>query len=407
MDYHSLLRKIELYTTDSFSQTNLAKLAYHNLKHTQSVVFNADQIAQHYQLSERDNFIVLASAWLHDLGYATQRTGHEASGAIAAGVFLASLGVTGLDIESIKGCIVATQLPQKPNNLLEDIVCDADLYHLGVPHFWDLSKLLRKEEEEANHKKIDKREWRDQTIKFLETHKYHTDFAKMLLDAEKQKNLHRLKEKSEDHLQYSTSPAETLIFSDLLHENKITGKKHGKGRSEKPERSIETMFRINAANHLRLSYMADNKAHIMITVNSIILSAIITLLLRKLDASNYLMIPSFMLLITSVATIAFAVLATRPALPHGLFSKKDLNDKKVNLLFFGNFYRMSLPDYQDGMNMMMEDKAFLYGSLIMDSYSQGIVLGRKYRLLRTSYSIFMFGLIFSVFAFIVASIFNK
>jgi len=66
---------------------------------------------------------------------------------------------------------------------------------------------------------------------------------------------------------------------------------------------------------------------------------------------------------------------------------------------------MSLPDYKEGMEKMMDDKDFLYGSLIMDGYAQGIVLGKKYHLLRISYNVFMFGLILSVIAFIIASAF--
>src|SRR6478609_1339450 len=100
------------------------------------------------------------------------------------------------------------------------------------------------------------------------------------------------------------------------------------------------MFRVSSSNHQRLSDMADNKSQIMITVNSIILSAVISLLLRKLDDTSYLMIPTFMLLGTSLATIIFAILATRPSIPDGRFTKTDVESKKVNLLFFGNFYRM-------------------------------------------------------------------
>ena len=151
--------------------------------------------------------------------------------------------------------------------------------------------------------------------------------------------------------------------------------------------------------------MADNKAHIMITVNSIILSAIISLLLGKINnKQDYLAIPTYMILAVSVSTIIFSILATRPSLPKGTYTEQDLTDKKVNLLFFGNFYKMSLDAYTDGMRQVMADRDFLYGSLIKDVYSQGIVLGRKYRLLRISYNIFMFGLIIAVLAFVTASI---
>jgi len=171
------------------------------------------------------------------------------------------------------------------------------------------------------------------------------------------------------------------------------------------ERAIDTMFRISSSNQMRLSKMADRKAHIMITVNAIILSAVISLLLRKLDTNSFLMIPAFLLLVSSVGAIIFAVLATRPVIHKGSVSKKDMDEKKVNLLFFGNFYRMPLADYRESMMKMMDNLEYVYGSLVTDGYFQGVVLGKKYRLLRISYNVFMFGLIISVIAFIFASAF--
>lgn len=100
-----------------------------------------------------------------------------------------------------------------------------------------------------------------------------------------------------------------------------------------------------------------------------------------------------------------SILATRPTLPPGIFTQKEIDEKKVNLLFFGNFYRMSYEEYDKGMKEMMNDRDFLYGSLTRDVYSQGIVLGRKYRLLRTGYNVFMFGIVISVLAFMIAAIF--
>ena len=401
MDYHALLKKVEHYAVDCFENTPLGMLSYHNRKHTESVAAYAKQLAQHYQLNERDYFIVVASSWFHDLGYTMDRANHEVNGADSAGKFLAGHDVSTTDIDSVKGCILATKIPQDPHNLLEEIVCDADLFHLGTDHFSELNKMLRKEYEEIFHEKVDKDKWRNKTISLLESHKYHTDYARMLLEGQKEKNLVNLKEKFMTKFQQSHLPGEPLVVSEHKHNNE----KPPKSKSDRPDRGIETMFRISSSNHLRLSGMADNKAHIMITVNSIILSAVISILIRKLEEYAYLMIPTFLLLATSLVTIIFAILATRPTLPSGIYSKQDLDEKKINLLFFGNFYRMSLPEYREGMEKMMEDTKYLYGSLITDGYAQGIVLRRKYRLLRNSYNVFMFGLILSVIAFIIASAF--
>ncbi|WP_114938261.1 Pycsar system effector family protein [Mucilaginibacter endophyticus] len=166
---------------------------------------------------------------------------------------------------------------------------------------------------------------------------------------------------------------------------------------------IETLLKVTASTDQRLSDMADNKAQILITVNSIIISAIISLVLRKLKDNSFLVLPSYLLLTVSLATMILAILSTRPSIPRGKFSTKDIDDKKANLLFFGNFYRMKLDDFAAGMKNVLHDKEYLYDSLIKDIHTQGVVLGRKYRLLRAAYNVFMFGLIIAIITFIISS----
>lgn len=98
----------------------------------------------------------------------------------------------------------------------------------------------------------------------------------------------------------------------------------------------------------------------------------------------------------------FSIKATRPSLPAGRFTRQDLDEQKTNLLFFGNFYNMSYKEYHEGMEAMMNDRNFLYGSLTLDVYSQGIVLEKKYRLLRRAYNTFMYGVSAAVIAFFAA-----
>lgn len=169
-------------------------------------------------------------------------------------------------------------------------------------------------------------------------------------------------------------------------------------------RGVQTMFKNSASNHQRLSVMADNKAFIMISVNSIIISVVIGLLIGKLVQNSYLLWPTILLMGVSVVTIIYSVLATRPNVPKGTFTMEQIEKKTVNLLFFGSFYNMELKDFQYGIDQMMNDSEFLYGSFVKDIYWQGKVLGRKFRLLRKSYDIFMYGLALSVLAYLVAAL---
>ena len=405
MDFHIQLEQVKQYVLGYFKTHTQKKLVYHDLGHTEDVVAASTQISNHYQLNDTDFFIVLTAAWFHDTGYFVDLNQHEQHSAHLAEEYLRSIQIDADVIEQVKKCILATIMPQNPTNLLERILCDADLFHLGSIGFLEKSKMMHKEVEKLHGVEISKHDWRQKTLRLMEQHHYHTDYCRLLLDAEKEKNRLLLIKKEEKWETENPKKAKAEI-AVLEKENEKKADVDKAQKKERPDKGIETMFRVSSTNHQRLSDLADNKANIMITVNSIILSAIISLLLRRLEDYPYLILPTLIILIISLGAMTFAILATRPSIPDGMFSQQDVNDKKVNLLFFGNFYKMSLDDYKGGMIKVMGDREFLYGSLITDIYAQGVVLGKKYRLLRYSYNIFMFGLILSVLAFVLASVLN-
>jgi predicted metal-dependent HD superfamily phosphohydrolase len=405
MNYHLLAEQVKEYSLAFFNSRQNGQLQYHDLTHTEGVLKAAIQIGNHYQLSDEDFFIVFASVWFHDMGYFSENSGHhEKKGAEKAEAYLKDAGVDEAIIHKIKGCILSTKIPQSPNTLLEKIVCDADMFHLGTAEFSERNKLMRKECEALKGNKISKDEWREGSIELLRSHQFHTDYCRLLLNQQKQENLEKLMSKQEEvadkkvAIEAAPEKIETAAAP--------TGKKAKKtALNERPDKGVETMFRVASTNHQRLSDMSDNKAHIMISVNSIIISVIIGLVIRRLDATPNILLPTLILLTGSMIAVIFSVLATRPKIPDGIFTKEQVENKTVNLLFFGNFYRMDFDDYYDGMLKVMDNREFLYGSLIRDIHSQGKVLGRKYKLLRISYTIFMFTLVISILAFAIATLF--
>ncbi len=427
-DYSKLSEEVKKYVRSFFNDITSSRYKYHNLAHTESVVAAANQIADHYKLNEHDLFIVNAGAWFHDVGYFTVLENHEEKGVAIAENFFKDKGLDADTIAGVKNCILATRIPQKPTNLLEQIICDADLFHLGTDKFMERNKEVRNEIEELTGNKIKKKVWREQSIELLEGHHYFTDYCNQLLEAKKKENLkalqtmkenapekkhaHQDEEKKHGHhhsdkKKHSHPESEIVIDqkkskSEIKEDEKIESLR---AKDAPADKGVQTMFRITSGNNQKLSDMADNKAHIMITVNSIILSVVIGVLFRKLDPDNSIVYPTMLFIAISLATIIFAILATRPSIPNGIFTKEDITNKKVNLLFFGNFYKMSLEDYTEGMFHVMEDRSFLYSSLIKDVYAQAVVLGRKYRQLRISYNIFMFGLIASVLGYVIALMF--
>jgi hypothetical protein len=164
------------------------------------------------------------------------------------------------------------------------------------------------------------------------------------------------------------------------------------------------MFRVVPKNHLDLTALADHKASILIGTAGTIKAITFSVLVSKLDTHPHLMIPTLIVLVSCLVTMIFSILATRPNVTTGTFTREDIRQRKVNLLFFGNFYRSTLEDFDWGMREMMNDSDYLYGSMIKDLYYLGKVLGTKYRYLRIAYTVFMWGLILSVLAFAIAII---
>ncbi|MFL5741421.1 MAG: Pycsar system effector family protein [Flavisolibacter sp.] len=388
------------YVTELFTHQVKPEFVFHNLDHTESVAEAASQMADYYQLSDEDRFVLMMAAWFHDTGYSSGRTeGHEDVSVQIATRFLHQHHIDDLLIQRINSAIQATRMPQSPVSQVEKILCDADLAHLATGDFKAMSQLLKQERENLLGQKISKKDWRKGNIKFLEDHKYYTEYGQENMEPRKMDNLNSLRKKGGQEVS-EPSEGRPEIFPYISN---VPAKQDEKTLKKSTERGIQTMFRIVSGNHLRLSSMSDNKSHIMISVNSIIISIVISVLFGKLAYYREYIIPACVLLAVCLASMTFSILATRPSVSGGKFTEDDIRNKKTNLLFFGNFFRMQLDDYQWAMNQLMKDGDYLYNSMIKDVYFLGVVLAKKYRYLRISYTIFMVGLIVAVAAFAIAA----
>ena len=193
-----------------------------------------------------------------------------------------------------------------------------------------------------------------------------------------------------------------------IKENKKK-KKEKEIRANLPEKGVETMFRVTLRNHIKLSDIADTKANILLSVNAIIISIALGNLIPRLDnpSNSHLIWPAVILIFSSVVTIICAIQSTRPKVTEGKFTREDVKEKKVNLLFFGNFHQVPLNEFTWAMKEVMQDKEYLYNSMIKDLYFLGVVLSKKYKLLRITYTVFTIGLTVSVTAFAIAFHFRE
>ena len=395
MSDNSIYKRIADHVADMYEKYPQPNLVYHNLAHTQKVVARAEEISAHYQLSDSDMLVIYLAAWFHDTGHLfTEISMHEQKSVDLATEFMKQEGLDEATIEKVAACIHATAFPNKPVGLLQEIMCDADTYHFGTDDFRKTNRQIKKELELRNYT-TPLLEWKKNTLGMLEDHVYYTSYCKVLLEEGKQKNMERLRKK---YLKESTSN----VRNDIFDQND----RKSKQQTSLINRGIQTTMRLASQNHLELSELADRKANILISVNAIMISIILSVLIRKLDAEPIFTVPAILFLFFTLATIIVAILATRPIITEGRFTREDVLNKKTNLLFFGNFYKSTLDDYEWAMATMMTDRNYLYGMLIKDIHQLGVVLARKYKLVRWAYNIFMVGLIASVVAFTIAAMMN-
>ena len=415
IDSQSLLQETKRFVTHFFATRVSPAFLFHNIDHTEDVVNAATLMADYYQLPEEERLVLLLAAWFHDTGYSSgSATKHELVSKEIAADYLQQHQVDNAIIEKVGNAIMATQWPQCPINLTEQILCDADLFHLGTDAFGEKNKLLRKELNAVYEKKLGKKEWRQKNILFVQQHRYFTDYARTHLQPIKEQHLKELQEKGEEKEDEPLIVPKKIVSvkvpapaNDAVVKTKREKENKDKGKESREERGISTMFRIMSNNHVNLSQMADSKANIMISVNTIVMSIMVSVLLGKLQFYPEYIVPTIILLLVCLSAIVFAILATRPNITKGTFTEEDIKNKKINLLFFGNFFNMSLHEYDWAMKEMMQDKEYVNSSMIKDIYFLGVVLARKYRFLRISYNIFMFGLILAILAFAVAFLFSE
>ncbi|MEO5944382.1 MAG: Pycsar system effector family protein [Ferruginibacter sp.] len=390
MDYQKINTDVEEHVVKLFNELQPPQLVYHNLLHTRNVVLRSKEIAQHFELSDREMLIITLASWFHDTGYLfVKPSEHEEKSVLLMREFAEKYQLPEDITAEVASCIMATRMPQKPQNLLEEILCDADTYHFGTKDFKFNNKLAGEEMRLQQLQNFSRSAFDESTISMLKGHRFFTSYTKDLLNTSKKKNIKKLKKEK-----HKKNHVDDIITNSISEKDGTT-------------KGMQTMLRLTSGNHIKLSDMADRKANILISVNAIIISVILSQLIRRLQTDPYLTIPTIIFLVSAVSTIVVAILATRPKVNSGKFADLDVANKKTNLLFFGNFHKMPAENYEAAMRTLMRDSDYLYGSIIKDIYYLGVVLGKKYRLIRVAYNIFMVGIIISVIAFAVASFFGS
>ena len=381
-----LLLDVETYVADLLNKQLASTNYYHNTIHTRQVVAYILELANTEDCTEEETLTLLLAGWFHDTGFINTDNGHEEESVKIASAYLSQENISEDTLNQIEQLILATKSEVAPNNKLESIIKDADCGHIASDKFLDISENLLQEMNAKNASNFSELEWAKQNLVFLKNHSFYTDSAKR-----------------------NWQPKKEILQLEIQKKiDKLITKANKKSKNTKFGRGVETMYRVQLKNHIELSAIADTKANILLSVNAIIISVALSNLIPKLDnpSNLFLVYPTLILMLFSVASVVLSVLSTRPKISNVAITKEMIKEKKTNILFFGNFSKMSLKDFEWGIDYLMDNEDTLYNSLTKDLYYLGLVLNRKYKLLRITYTVFMFGIIISAAAFIYSYYIN-
>ncbi len=362
---------------------------YHNWVHTSQVRDEVILLGRQAGLKPEELELLSLASLFHDVGFSEAYTGHEDHSIRIAKEFLTSVGYPKDKIATIEGLINSTRVDLKPKTNLEALLKDADTSSLGRPHFHIYSNSLRKELNALQNAVLTKRDWALENLRFLDEHEYFSDVGKDRYGQKKVENRKLLE-------------TELVLIDAKIEEKKAAENGQQVERNTiGTSKSAQTMFKTALRNHIDLSAIADNKANIMLSVNALIITFALPLLGKEIAANRALLIPTILLLSVCVISMIFATMATRPIPMKGYSSMESILAKKSNLFFFGNYYRMSFEEYEQGMNATVADDTILDTTIMRDLFFLGRTLGFKYAHLRKCYTIFMYGIILTVISFVI------
>ena len=380
------------YVRKHFKRNIPSAYKFHQYAHFKEVAKTAKKIAKKSNLDEEQTEILLLANWFRYSGITKQYENYHQISARMAAEFLTAKEYPVEKIKQVTNLILGSAKEGKPSEMLAGITYDASAAYMGKKGFTRDSNSLWVELEEVYKQEIKSKTWAQQEYDKLVKVQFYTEYAN-----------EKYQDRLADNLQHQRKLIEKAKKASI---RKRTGKEFGRG--------IDTLYRTSYRNHINLSSIADGKANMMISINTIILSAIVTLMATGMSFSGafsieefQFMVPIIILLVTVLISAIFAVLSARPKVTENSITSEDILSRKKSVLFFGNFITMRKQEFVESLDMLKRNQALLYDNMAIDMYFLGHVLDRKYRLIKHSYNIFMGGLILCVLSFIFLLIYSQ
>ncbi|MDG1434465.1 MAG: DUF5706 domain-containing protein [Saprospiraceae bacterium] len=382
----------------AFNEKSSNQLLYHNYQRTAQIIELVEVLGA-VATTETLEMAKIA-AWFQGIGYLEDFRNHEIKSTHQASNFLKNRNYPKTKIDAVANAILNARRGGRPIGVVDEIVADAVTAFDFTNDFFEKNPLKRLEQEMLSGENIGSAEWEQTQMNQLLEATFFTAEAKVMFEPIVAQNILTQKQVTEK------GRAKAFQNIDDDEENRL--RKYQNLEKKIPRSGIQTFFRSNFRSHIHLSMIADNKANIMISVNAIVISLLISVLTYQdiTTTSPQILLPVVTFLITGMTSLVFAVLAVRPKVTQLNTSETAKEDYKKNIVFFGNFVNLELEEYEEAMDAMFRDGELMYGNMTRDLYFLGKVLDKKYSYLTHSYNIFMVGFVATVLIFLVSIFLN-
>ncbi len=386
-DIASLARQFAL---NLFNQKNDPRLVWHTYRQTTETARLVNSLAEANGYAEAEWEAASLASWFVNAGFLFDYQNPAPKSVELAEKFFDAHSYPAEKKAIILAALRSVLTDQPPKSVEAQLLSDAVKSVQFGATFLENSPLLRLERELLLSQKLEPEEWGQFQLQQLLNARFYTNHGKMTFEPVVSGHMVTLREQLEKrkNKRQAAEGAPGKKFKNL--ENKTPS-------------GTQTFFRTNYRTHINLSAIADNKANIMISVNAILISVMISVIsYRNMTETNpAVLMPVVIFLVTGLTSLIFAVLAARPKVTTLVHAATPIEEAKKNIVFFGNFVALDLERYEQVMDEVFKDSELLYGNLTRDLYHLGKVLDKKYRYLSISYNIFMVGFVATVLTFLV------
>ncbi|MCO6486109.1 MAG: hypothetical protein J5I41_10095 [Saprospiraceae bacterium] len=378
----AVLERARRWVLDLYNTHGQDALIWHHYGRISELVARCSALALEEEGDEQEMTALYAAAWFSYSGWLFDPESPLEASTRLATQFLEAEKAPETLLNRVKSLLPHSALQGQPDGPAARILWDAAVaLHFG-PDYEDSQRMRRQEEEARTGRLQSGREWRIRELAWLNTLRCFTDTGRAVHEP--------VVRRIRDGLQ-------RRLAQEARKEASASGPPAPSGGD------IQTYFRTSYHTQIHLSGIADRKAQMLLSVNAILISVLITVLSYSNLAETRppLLIPICLFMVFGLGSLVLAVLSARPNVTRHPLPAQPSSGRRQKLLFFGHFTQLPLDDYLEEITVLLREGDELRQAMHRDLYHLGLVLERKFRLLHLAYTLFLAGFLGATASFLL------